>query len=464
MTHDVIVIGAGSGGLNMAVFMNKVGLKVMLIDTKDEHIGGDCLNHGCIPSKALIHVARQVHAGQQAQAFGVKQTGKVDLKKVMAYIKSKQDVIRKHENASYFKKQGIDVVLGKARFSSPKHVSVNGKEYTAKRIILATGSGPRPLKLPGMENIKVETNQTIFGLEKLPKNMVVIGGGPIGVELGQAFQNLGSNVTVIQRGATFLPKEDPEVARVLQHHLENEGMKFCFDCEPTRFVGKNKVVVRDKRGKERTLPFDTVLASIGRQINLDMDLDKAGIQTEEHKIIVNGYLQTTNKRVFTVGDAAGGMMFTHAAEVHAGIVLNNFFSPLKKKVNNDYFSWVTYTSPEIATFGLQEKEIKNRKIPYEKRVIDFKDDDRAIVDETTHAKLIVYISKDLIIGGTMVAKNAGELFQELSLAMTAKVKVKNIFNKVYPYPTASRINKRLITEYFSEKLTTGNKKLLRWLY
>ncbi|MAF35413.1 mercuric reductase [Candidatus Woesearchaeota archaeon] len=464
MKYDIIVIGAGSGGLNMAMFMNKAGFSVMLVDKKDETIGGDCLNFGCVPSKALIHVARQVKAGQDAQRFGVKQTGKVDLKKVMHYVKSKQDVIREHENASYFKKQGIDVVLGEARFASPKSITVNDKEYTAKRIIIATGSSPRQLNLPGIEKVDVQTNETIFDLEKLPKNLVVVGGGPIGIELGQAFQNLGSQVTVIQRGPTFLPKESEEVARVLQNQLENEGMRFCFESEPVRFEGKNKVVIKNKRGKETTLKFDAVLASIGRQINLNLDLEKASIKVEDHKIVVNEYLQTTNKRVFAVGDAAGSMMFTHAAEVHAGIVLNNFFSPVKKKLSYDKFSWVTYTSPEIATFGLQEKALQERKIPYQKRVLDFKDDDRAIVDGATGAKLIVYVSKDKIVGGTMVAKNAGELFQELSLAMTANMKVKTLFNKVYPYPTASRINKRLISEYLSEKLTGRAKKILRWLY
>jgi len=464
--YDIIVIGAGSGGLNIAGFMNKAGFKTLLIDKSDKTIGGDCLNFGCVPSKALIHISRLAHDAQLAKKFGLSVTGKIDLKKVVQYVRSKKNIIRVHENAAYFRKIGMDVVLGTAKFTGKKVVAVDKKQYTAKRIIIATGSRPRQLKIPGREKVKQQTNETIFDMEKLPKKLVVIGGGPIGIELGQAFQRLGTQVTILERGNTFLPKEKPEIATILFKQLKKEGVQVYFNTSPKKFTSGKTLVVVDKKGKTKTIPFDEVLVSIGRILNVEgLALEKAGIKlTERGKIVVNEYLQTTNKNVLLCGDIAGSYQFTHAAELHAGVIISNFFSPFKKKLNNDHLSWVTYTSPEIATFGLSEEIIKERKIEYERLELDFKDDDRAIIDEYTEGKLIIYISKNKLLGGTMVAMNAGELFQELVLANSSGLEIKNIFNKIYPYPTASRINKKIISNHFSKKLTPFAKKVLKWMY
>jgi len=468
MKYDIIVIGAGSGGLNMAGFMNKAGFKTLLIDKSDATIGGDCLNFGCVPSKALIHVSRIVNDAKEANKFGLSVKGKVNLKKVAQYIKSKQNVIREHENASHFRSLGMDVALGPAKFVSKDTVEVAGKQYTGKKIILAVGGRPRKLKLPGVEKVKYYDNENIFQLNKLPEKMVIIGGGPIGIEISQAFNRLGTKVTVVQDMADFLPKEAHEIAQVLLKQLQNEGIKFYFKAKTQKFTSSKELLITDEKGKKKKIAFDIVFVGIGRVLNLEgLDFEKAGIELDEskRKLIVDEYLRTTNKNVYTCGDIAGSFMFTHAAEMHAGIILHNFFSPKKKTLNNDNLSWVTYTDPEIATFGIWENALKQRNIPYEKLTVDFTDDDRAIVDETTYGKLILFISKKgKLLGGSMVAKNAGELFQELVLANTANLSIKHFFNKIYPYPTASRINKRIITNYFSKKLTPFNKKLLRILY
>ncbi|HEY7536181.1 MAG TPA: NAD(P)/FAD-dependent oxidoreductase [Thermodesulfobacteriota bacterium] len=465
--YDIIVIGAGSGGLNIAGFMNRAGFKVLLIDKSDRSIGGDCLNTGCVPSKALIHVARLLKNAKEANRFGLTVNGRADINKVLGYVKEKQEVIRVHENAEHFHKIGIDVALGEARFAGSDLVTVENRTYRGKKIILATGSHPRRLVVPGIENIKYETNETIFDLKRLPEHLLVVGGGPIGIELGQAFRQLGSEVTVVEAESKFLPKESPEIAEILRCHMEREGVNFIFNASVNEFTSPNQAIIMTKDKKETSVNFDTVLVSIGREYNLDgLSLEKAGIELDEtgRRLKVNEYLQTTNKRVYVSGDVAGSYQFTHAAEVHAGVIINNFFSPFRKKLNNDHMAWVTYTSPEIATFGLNEEKLQKRGISYQKVVFDFEEDDRAIVDEAQDGKLILYIAKNRILGGSMVAENAGELCQELILANSSGLKLKNIFGKVYPYPTASRVNKRIISLYYANRLTPFAKRVLHLFY
>ncbi|RMD66919.1 FAD-binding protein [Candidatus Pacearchaeota archaeon] len=464
MKYDVIVIGAGSGGLNIASFMNKAGFKVLLVDKTDKNIGGDCLNFGCVPSKALIHAARIVHHSRLAREFGVRTLGNADIKKVKAYVKSKQEKIRVHENAEYFRSLGIDVELGEAEFAGKNSIVVNGKVCSAKKIVIATGSRPRQLSLPGIEKVKhIYTNETIFDIDFLPKRLVVIGGGPIGVELGQAFSRLGSEVSIVQRGPQFLPKEAPEIAEVLHNALAKEGVKIFLNCSPKRFE-KNTLIADTPKG-ERKLQFDAVLVAIGRVLNIPRGLERAGIELTEdkRKIKVDPYLRTTNKNVYACGDVAGSYQFTHAAELHAKIILSNFFSPIKKKLSYDKFAWVTFTSPEIATFGLRERELQKKNKNYVKIVQDFGEIDRAITDGN-QGRLVLFVSNNKILGGSLVAENAGEIAQELILAMSSELHVKKIFDKVYPYPTASRVNRKAVTQLFANKLTPFAKKVLRFLY
>lgn len=465
MKYDIIVIGAGSGGLNIAVFMNKAGFKTLLIDKSEKHIGGDCLNYGCVPSKSLIHVSRLVKDANESKAFGLGVKGKVNLKKVMDYVKSRQEIIRKHENAAYFREQGMDVVLGRAKFSGKNSVEVNSRKYSAKRIVLATGSRPRELKLQGIEKVDYLTNENIFNLDKLPEKLVIIGGGPIGIEIGQAFGKLGSEVIIIENGPQFLPKECREIADVLLKQLEKEGIKFYFNAQTKKFTSSNELLIEDGKKKNVKLRFDNVLVSIGRVLNIDgLDIEEAGIERDGHRLKVDDYLRTTNKNIYVCGDVAGSYQFTHVAELHAGVIINNFFSPFRKKVNYNNISWVTYTSPEIATFGLSEEALKKERTSFEKLVLDFDEDDRAIVEDATEGRLILFVSKGRIMGGSMIAMNAGELFQELVLANSSRLKLKNIFNKIYAYPTASRVNKRIISNYYSRKLTPFAKKMMKMLY
>lgn len=457
---DVIIIGAGSGGLNIAGFMNTAGFKVLLIDKSDENIGGDCLNTGCVPSKALLHFAKTKRLSGESN---------IDIKEVTDYIKRKQNIIREHENADYFRKKGMTVVLGEAKFFDKNSVVVDGEIYTSKKIVLATGSRPRPLNIPGFENLNTFTNENIFDISYLPKKLVVIGGGPIGIELGQAFNNLGSDVTILTHG--FLDKEDPEIASILKTQLEIEGIKIFTN---TKIINATKIansdnseiVYKNDGGQEIHLENDAVLISVGRVLNVEnLDLEKAKIEMTDHgKLRIDTRLRTTNKNVVAIGDVAGNFIFTHAAELHASVIINNYFSPIKKKFNGDKMSWVTYTSPEVATFGLSEKELVKRNIKHKILRKNLSEDDRSIVEENEGLLKVFVNSKGKVLGGTMIAPNAGELIQELILLNSEGMKIDSLARKIYPYPTAARINRSLALSFMSEKLTSNAKKVLKFIF
>ena len=462
--YDVIVIGAGSGGLNIAGFMNKAGFKVLLIDREDRAIGGDCLNHGCVPSKALIHNARLVKSARGSQKLGLTTQGAVDIEKVMGYIREKMEHIREHENAEYFRKQGMDVVLGLASFVDGKTIEVLGVRYAGRKIIIATGSRPRSLSIPGIEKVEVYTNENIFSLKTLPQKMVVIGAGPIGVEIGQAMSAFGTHVSII--GSKLLDKEDSEIVLPLQQALIEDGIDLYVGYKPIEFKNASTLVIENDKGERRDVDFDLLFVSIGRVLNIEkLNLATAGVQTNEKGIVVDQYLRTTNKNILVCGDVAGGHMFTHAAELHASVIIKNFFSPFKQKLNTDSMAWVTYTSPEIATFGLNEKTLIERGVKYEVVTKEFIEDDRSIIDDHAGGKMKILLSpRGIVLGGSMVSHNAGELAQELMLLQSNKLSLDTLLKKVYPYPTATRVNRSLALSYKARSLTPWVKKLLRLLY
>jgi pyruvate/2-oxoglutarate dehydrogenase complex dihydrolipoamide dehydrogenase (E3) component len=469
--YDIITIGAGSGGLSVGLTMKKLGFNVLMIAKSDKDIGGDCLNDGCVPSKALIHVSRIIHNAKQSMEFGLNITGKADIKKAIAYVYQQQEIIRSHENSKWLNEQGIDVALGEAKFAGKNKVEVNRNIYTGKNIVIATGSKPRKLNVPGIENVQYFDNDNIFYADSLPEKILVIGGGPIGIEIAQALRRFGKEVTVVHHSSMILEHDDERVASVLLKQLEQEGIRFLFNAEVEKFNSATEALIKLKDGKKEHLLFDAIFVGIGRELQLEsLQLQNAGIDVKNHKIVLNEYLQTTNKHVFACGDVAGDLVFSHAAEFHARILINNFLSPLKKKLNNDYLSWVTFTDPEIATFGLNERQLKDRHIKYERLEQDFKEDDRAVIDNYQYGKIILYIStgnifkKEKILGGTMVAPHAGELIQELILANTERLSVNTIFNKIYPYPVASRINQNIISKHKEKRLTDNLKKLLKVAY
>ncbi len=470
-SFDLIVIGAGSGGLSVSLGLLELGLKVLMIDKSDWHIGGECLNTGCVPSKALIHISRLIQQGKNAQPFGYQLDGKTDMLAVKQYISEKQQSIKAHENTAFLRKQGLNIVLGTAHFVEKDTLEVEGKCYKGKNIVIATGSSPRKLDVVGLEKHKVFTNENIFELDYLPENFLFVGAGPNSIELGQAFARLGSKVTIVDRGEKILSKDDPAITHVLQQQLIQENITFFFNSEIENF-SQSEAIIKNKNGDTSSVPVDAVFTGIGRILNFeDLHLQNAGVKTKEGKIQVNDRLQTTNPQVFVCGDAAGSLKFSHAAELHATVLINNFLSPFKKKLELKHFPWVTFADPEVATFGLNEGQLKKKNTAYERLEMDFQEDDRATTDNYQYGKLILFVEKKRfnigaakILGGSMVAPHAGEMTQELILANTTGMPIKEIFNKVYAYPTSGRVNKKIILERYRKLVKPWLHLIIRVLY
>ena len=470
--YDMMVIGAGSGGLSMGLGLHELGFKVLLVDRSDESIGGECLNNGCVPSKAFIHVSKQIAAVQSAQKFGLTVQGNVSLPAIWDYVKNAQEQIRHHENAAFFRDNGLDVVLGAASFIGKNSIAVNGEIYLGKKIAIATGSKPRRLQIPGVDQVAYYDNDTIWGLHKLPKRMLFIGAGPIGMELGQAFSRLGSEVVMVEMMDRILAHEDPDIAEILYRRSLDQGMVFHLGTKINRFTNAHTAELQ-KGSNLWEEQFDVVVVGIGRQTDFsELNLEAAGIQTDKRgQIKLDSYLRTSNKRVYVLGDAANGLKFSHAAELQATTIINNFFTPVKKKINYHKFSWVTFTEPEIATFGRSEKQLKQVGAKYQKLELPFTDDDRAITGDYQYGKLILLVkpgwtnySDAKLLGGSMIAPHAGEMSQELILALSANLGIKSLFNKIYPYPTGSRVNKTIILNKYLEALKPWIVKLLKLIY
>jgi pyruvate/2-oxoglutarate dehydrogenase complex dihydrolipoamide dehydrogenase (E3) component len=288
-----------------------------MVEKTDQQIGGECLNDGCVPSKALIHVARIAHQAHEAGNFGVALTGKIDIQRAIQYVYDKQNIIRVHENAGWLREQGLDVALGAARFTSKNEIQVNGKRFRGKKIVIATGSKPQKLKVQGVEQVKYYDNENIFHIDQLPERLLIVGSGPIGIEIAQAMARLGSKVTVVSHGDKILEHDDEAVTKILLQKLQQEGIEFYFNAAIDNFTSANEAMVKLKDGNTTTVQLDAVFAGIGRVLELEpLQLDRAGIDVKDHKIVVDDYLRTTNKKVYVCGDVAGSLQFSHEAEFH----------------------------------------------------------------------------------------------------------------------------------------------------
>ncbi|WP_020570512.1 dihydrolipoyl dehydrogenase family protein [Neolewinella persica] len=479
-THDLIVIGAGSGGLGCAGFGSSIGLKVALIDKTAKNFGGDCLNYGCVPSKALLHVASLFAGGKQAEAFGLKTEGRADFKRVMAYVHGRQEVIRPKETPEHFREEfGTDAIVGTAKLTGKQEVTVNGKKLTAPKIVLATGSVPRHLDLPGIEQVKQWDNESVFWeLEKLPEHLLIVGGGPISCELAQAFVRLGSKVTLLVRDGKLLAKDPPVMGEILAGKLREEGVTIRFNTEVAEFTDDKTAVLKGEGGAAgakggadaASVEFSHLLVAIGRDVRTEgLGLEQAGVKVEKGKIVTDDYYRTTNKYIFAIGDAFGQEQFSHGAEFHNTQLWNNLLSPLNKKHNLDKFTWVTFTDPEIASFGMTEERLKEKGIDFETVNLPLRDDDRAIAADYRDGHLIVYLSKGWgsgkVLGGCLAAPAAGEMIQELHFLQFKGMKYSALTNKIYAYPVGSRIIQKGARKGASDLLTSGPlPKILRGMY
>ncbi len=467
--YNLVVIGAGTAGLVTAAGAAGLGAKVALIE---KHLlGGDCLNVGCVPSKCLIRSSRAAAEVRNARQFGVSAPGggEVDFPAVMERLRKLRARISYHDSAKRFQELGVDVFLGEGRFTGPDTIQVAGKTLRFKKAVLATGARAVHPPIPGLAEVGYLTNETVFWLTERPERFAVIGGGPIGCEMAQAFQRLGSQVTLFHNSSHILNREDADAAEIIQQAFIREGIRLVLEAQIQRVERKegSKVIHFESKGKEDTVVVDEILVGTGRAPNVEgLNLEVVGVQySQKDGVLVNDYLQTTNPRIYAAGDICMNWKFTHAADAAARIVIQNALFFGRKKLSDLIMPWCTYTDPEIAHVGMYEREAQKKGIAVDTFVKRLSEVDRAITDGEEEGFVKIHVKKgtDKILGATIVAAHAGEMISEITLAMVGNIGLKTISSVIHPYPTQAEAIKQLADAYRRTLLTPGVKKLFtKW--
>lgn len=447
---DICVIGGGSGGLSVAAGAVQMGASVILIE--GHKMGGDCLNFGCVPSKALIAAGAQAHAMTRGAQFGVPPTApKVSYAKAKDHVRSVIETIEPVDSQERFEGLGVTVLRDHAEFVSPTQVKAGDHVIEARRFVVATGSSPLVPPIPGLDTVPYDTNETIFDLRKKPRHLLIIGGGPIGLEMAQAHCRLGSPVTVVEADRA-LGKDDPELAKIVLDRLRDEGVEIAEGAVAEKVTGKaGAISIQTADG--RVFEGSHLLVAVGRRANVDqLGLNKAGIEVDRF-IKVDAGLRTTNRRVYAIGDVAGPLQFTHVAGYHAGVIIRSMLFGLPSKARTDHIPWATYTDPELAQVGLTEHQARQTYGDAVEVVrFDYAENDRAIATRQTTGLIKVMVHKGRPVGASIVGAEAGELIGIWALAIANKMKMSAIAGMVLPYPTLGEINKRAAGAYFSPRL------------
>ena len=464
ITTDICVIGAGSGGLSVAAGAVQMGAEVVLIE-KDK-MGGDCLNTGCVPSKALLAAGKHAQAFRTSGPFGIKPaTPNIDFAAAMAHVREVIQGIEPHDSVERFESLGVNVIKGAARFTSRNEVAVGERRIRAKRFVIATGSRATVPPIPGIDDTDYLTNETLFENSACPDHLIIVGGGPIGIEMAQAHYRLGAKVTVLER-MRALPNDDPDLAAIVVKALLDEGVSIREEVNIASVSGKTgdvRVTLQD--GEE--IRGSHLLMATGRAPGVaDLGLDEAGIQYSRSGVEVDSRLRTTNKRVFAIGDAKGGLMFTHLAGYDAGIVIRNILFKLPTKSNYFAIPWVTYTDPELSQVGLTEAQAKEQYGDAIKVVQwEYAENDRARAERITSGLIKVVAGKrGKILGAGIAGTGAGEIIQPWQIAVAKGYKMADMAGIISPYPTLSEISKRAAGSYFTDRLfSPRTRKIVRLL-
>jgi pyruvate/2-oxoglutarate dehydrogenase complex dihydrolipoamide dehydrogenase (E3) component len=473
--YDLVVIGAGTAGLVVAAGAAGLGLGLRVALIERYLMGGDCLNVGCVPSKCVIRSSRVVSAMRDAEAFGIQAPERitVDFPAVMARMRKIRAHISHHDAAARFRNLGVDVFLGEASFSGADSVSVDGQMLRFKRAVIATGARAATPPLVGLAEAGYLTNETVFSLTERPPRLAVIGGGPLGCELAQAFHRLGCEVVVLHRGKHLLGREDSDAAELIQNAFLREGIGLVLGGEIQQItqVPEGKLIRLVRDGQEQGITVDEILVGTGRVPNVEgLNLEAAGVEYDRRRgVQVNDFLQTRNRRIYAAGDICMDWKFTHAADAAARIVIKNaLFAPFglgRSRLSGLVMPWTTYTDPEVAHVGLYEREARDRGIPVVTIKIPLHQVDRAIADgeEAGFIKIHHRKGSDQILGATIVARHAGEMIGEVTLAMVAKRGLNTLSSVIHPYPTQAEGIKKAADAYRRTLLTPRTRTLLRLL-
>ena len=467
-THDIGIIGAGAGGLVVAAVAANLKHKVVLFEKGE--MGGDCLNYGCVPSKALLAAAASVYNAQSAEKFGVHSAPKVDFTRVMAHVKRTIAAIAPHDSQQRFEGLGVDVIRAEATFSDAHTLSAGGRQYRPRRIVIATGSSPFVPPIPGLQDVPFLTNETLFNLEELPRHLLVLGGGPIGLEMAQAFTRLGSKVSVIEAASSILPRDDAEAAALVAEHLASEDVTLYTSSKVTQVSATNGITLNMEtpRGAQNISGSHLLLAT-GRAPNVDgLNLAAAGVNYMQRGISVNSSQRTSRKHIYAVGDVTGQHPFTHMAGDDAGIVLKRliFGKPFASNKNR-ILPWATYTSPQVAQVGMTETAAKTK---FGQRVtatkVAFSALDRAHTDVNTSGFIKVITGRGgKLLGVTVVGANAAEHLPLWTYMLQHNQPLKNLSSVIVAYPTYGELAKRVVSAYYKDVIYgSAMQRYSRWAF
>ncbi len=469
--YDIGIIGGGAAGLTVASGAAQLGAKTLLVE-KEEALGGDCLHFGCVPSKTLIKSARMYHQIGQAENYGLPRVtaAPVDFSRVSERIAEVISQIQHHDSVERFSGLGVNVRFGSPQFTDENSVDLNGKQVTAEKWVIATGSSAAIPPIPGLESVEILTNKNIFSLTELPDSLIILGAGAIALEMAQSFQRFGSKVTVLQRSKQILSKEDTDLADMVMKTMEKDGVCFHLGCN---FIsveetgGRKTVTFRSEDGKEMTVSGSHLLVALGRTANVSgLNLESCGVKYIPSGIEVDNRLRTSRKHIYAAGDVNGGYQFTHAAGYEGGVVLTNAVLHLPRKVNYRWMCWCTYTSPELASIGMNEKRAAAEGIQYGLHEELFSDNDRAQTEGITDGKIKLLLDKkDKPLGVQILGPHAGDLLAEWVAALNGTLRLSTIAGAIHPYPTFAEINKRVTGSVLSPKLFSGKvRKILKLLF
>jgi pyruvate/2-oxoglutarate dehydrogenase complex dihydrolipoamide dehydrogenase (E3) component len=468
--YNLIVIGAGTAGLVTAAGAVGLGAKVALVER--HLLGGDCLNVGCVPSKCIIRSSRAYEELRNASQFGLRvpENVEVDFSTVMERMRRLRARISLRDSATRFKDLGVDVFLGEGRFSGLDTLEVDAKTLRFKKAVIATGSRPVEPPIEGLDKVGFLTNETVFSLTERPRCFAIIGGGPIGCELAQAFRRLGCEVILFHNASHILNREDNDAAEILQQSFVRDGIRLILNCKTKRVEKKDgrKVIHIECGGKEEEVAVDEILAGAGRAPNVEgLNLEAVGVKYDKREgVEVNEYLQTANPKIYAAGDICLKYKFTHTADATARMVIQNALFGGRKKLSALTIPWCTYTDPEIAHVGMYERDAQEKGIAVDTFVRPLNDVDRAIADGEEEGFVKIHVRKgtDKILGATVVARHAGEMLSELTLAIVGNLGLKTLANVIHPYPTQAEAIKQVADAYNRTRLTLFVKKLFaRWL-